>query len=547
MSVNTPRRCDVIVLGGGDNGLLCAAYLAKAGAKTLLLERHNTWDYVGGLRTDEFQGPYRFDLLPPYLLTLGERAPCHNGLALHQHGLAYITPPVQIAFHHQDARALVLHHDSQKSAAAIARFNAADAKRFLAMYAEVQRLCEEVLIPSLYARDGRAQVAAQFDSGPLGKRLAELAARTPVEIIDTFGFVSPRVREAMLYLATFWGLDPHEADVGHVAVLWLYCMMNASLARSGNVAAARAMYQCFLQNGGDYPGNVRVERILLSRKESCKESRNDSVKRAIGVRLDDGREIHARAVVSTLNLEETFLELIGANDISNELVEACRTWSWDGPAFLTCHYGYKGEAPAYHAARYDPDTNAAYIHVFGVERAGDVDTLYRTIRSGAIPEGHGRAVCTTQFDEFHAGFGRVYGPLQALRFDVPVPFRLKHPGWNAAATTRRDAALETWRTYASNVVDGPLSYSSIVTPAELQRRLPSFKCGSLLGGACTSGRMGYGDTRPGADYRSEIPGLYMGGAPTHAGGVIHFAAGYNAAGAVADDLNLQATCTTRDI
>ena len=93
---------------------------------------------------------------------------------------------------------------------------------------------------------------------------------THAEIVDGFGFENPHVHEAMLYLATFWGLDPNEAEVGHVAVLWLYCMMNASLARSGNVAAAKAMYQSFLRSGGDYPGNVRVERTLISGQRAIK-------------------------------------------------------------------------------------------------------------------------------------------------------------------------------------------------------------------------------------------------------------------------------------
>ena len=82
-----------------------------------------------------------------------------------------------------------------------------------------------------------------------------------------------------------------------------------------------------------------------------------------------------------------------------------------------------------------------------------------------------------------------------------------------------------------------------MTPVELQRRLPSFKHGSFLGGAYTKGRMGYSGTKPGAGYRSEIPGLYIGGPSTHAGGIIHFAAGYNAASVVARDLNLEATCS----
>ena len=524
---NTQSSCDVIVIGGGENGLLCASYLARTGAKTVLLNRHREWNVDGGLRTDEYQGPYHFDLLPPYMLIMGERAPCHSDLQLAQQSLAYVTPAVQIAFHHKDGRALVLHRDPQKSAAAIARFSAQDAQRFLAMYGEFRQLSEEILIPALYAPDGDTGVEAQLGWTDLGKRLAELSAQTPRELVDGYGFENPRVREAILYLATFWGLDPHEAGIGQVAVLWVYALMSSSIARAGNKAVAKALYHCFLGSGGDYPGNVRADRILVQDNK------------AAGVRLQDGREIRARAVVSTLNAEETFLDLVGEGHLSGRLAEACRAWQWQETSLLSCHFGYRGQAPAYRAAGFDPDANQAYIHIFGVEDAGDVEAIYQTIGNGAIPQGHGRAICATQFDEFHAGFGQVYGPLQTLRFEVPVPSRLARGQWKEARAASHQAALETWRRYADNVPGEPLSYLDIGTPDDLQRRLPSFKQGSFLGGKYTSTRMGYTGTRPAcSSYRSEIPGLYLGGAPTHPGGLIHFASGYNAAGVAARDLHL---------
>ena len=276
------KTYDVIVLGGGDNGLLCAAYLAKSGAKTLLLEQKKDWDIAGNLSTGEFQGPYRFNLLPPHMVTLGERAPCYQDLALAQQSLAYITPPVQFAFHHGDSRALVLHRDPAKSAASIARFCQADAPRFLALFEEFRQLCEEILIPSLYAVDGHVGVATQLSATVLGKRLADLSAKTPTAIVDSYGFESPQVREAILYLTTFWGLDPKQAGLGQLAVLWVYSLLNSSLVKSGNLAAAKALNQSFLENGGDCPVDVRVERILIENKQ------------AVGVRLDNGREIRAR-------------------------------------------------------------------------------------------------------------------------------------------------------------------------------------------------------------------------------------------------------------
>ena len=69
------ETCDVIVLGGGDSGLLCAAYLAKSGAKTKLFSKQKQWDVTGNLLTEEFQGPYHFDMLPPYMIMMTDGAP----------------------------------------------------------------------------------------------------------------------------------------------------------------------------------------------------------------------------------------------------------------------------------------------------------------------------------------------------------------------------------------------------------------------------------------------------------------------------------------
>lgn len=522
--VKAPENRDVIVVGGGDNGLLAAAYLAQAGAKTILVERHTKLDSAGSLRTEEYQGPYRFDLLPPHAVVMGGRAPCHTDLPLARQGLAYITPAVQVAFHHKGGQALVLHQDPDRSAAAIAKFSAADARRFQAMYAEFRQLCEEILIPSLYAADGDTVAAGSTE---LGKRLATLAAQSPAAIVDSYGYENPAVREAMLYLATFWGLDPAQAGVGQLAVLWVYSLLNSSMIKSGNTVAARALYQSFLESGGEYPNDVRVESILVEGKK------------AVGVRLDDGREIRAKAVVSTLNPEETYLDLVGKGHISSKVSKAAEGWEWQETSLLTSHFGYRGNPPAYRAAAFDPDVNEAYLHVFGVEEAGDVQRIFKAIGDGDIPSGHGRAVCTTQVDELRAGFGQVDGPLHTLRFDVPAPARLRNRDWDQAIDACRHTALEIWRFYAKDVVDAPLSYSRVMTPKGFERTLPSARQGSFLGGEYTKERLGYGGDRPAcSQYRSEIPGLYVGGASTHGGGLVHFAAGYNAAGLVARDLKL---------
>jgi len=525
----TPESYDVIVLGGGDNGLVCAAYLAKTGAKTLLLHKQKQWDVAGNLLTEEFQGPYHFDMVPPYMIMMGERAPCYADLDLAGQSLSYITPDVQIAFHHQDEKALIFHRDPEKSATSIARFNEADADRFKKLYDEFKELSEGILIPALYVPNGDQGVAANLSKTKLGKRLAEIAAQSPTQIIDSYGFESAPVREALLYLATFWGLDPEGPGVGHIVPLWIYRLMNSSIAKAGNLAVGRALYQSFMQSGGDYPGLEHVGSILV---EDGK---------AVGVELTDGREIRAKAVVSTLNVEETFVDLIDEEDVSEDTLASAMNWKWEPGSLLSCHYGYRGEGPTYKSAKFDPDANNAYINVFGIQEAGDVERVYRDVSIGVVPEGHGRAVNATQMDFLHAGFTHKFGPLQTLRFEVPAPGWLFRSEWESTRRSYLDLAKATWSRYADHVVDGTLSYGGVLTPLDLEQRLPSFKQGGFKGGRYTVDRMGFEGTRPSAaGYTTDIDGLYMGGMSTHPGGLIYFAAGYNAASIVAKKLRLKA-------
>ena len=522
------ETCDVVVLGGGDNGLLCAAYLAKAGADTRLVLKQKQWDVAGNLLTEEFQGPYHFDLMPPYMLMMAEDAPCYADLNLPGFGVKYITPDVQIAFHHTDGKALVLHRDPEKSAASIARFSEADADRFRRLFSEFKEMTEKTLVPALYVEDGDKRVSASLDDSAMGKRLAEIASQSPTQIIDSYGFEAPQVREALLYLATFWGLDPEEEGVGHVVPLWVYRLMNSTIPLAGNLAVARAFYQSFLQDGGDYPGIEEVEKILV----------RDG--KAVGVRLNSGREIHAKAVVSALNVEETFSELVGDEHLSADLSASVDNWEWENNSLLTCFYGYKGQAPSYKSGAFDPDANEAYINIFGIEKLGDTLDVHQKTSVGTVPVGHARAMCATQFDPFHAGFGHQHGPLQTLRIEIPAPGWLFKGEWEGVRQAYLQSARELWSRYADNVVDGTLSYGGVLTPYDLEMRLPTFKQGGVKGGAYTRERIGLGGDRPeAAGYRTHIGGLFMAGASAHPGGLIYFAAGYNAAGIVADELGIQ--------
>src|ERR1700716_1503019 len=121
---------DIVIIGGGHNGLVTAFYLAKAGYKPLVLERR---PQVGGAAvTDEFHPGFRCSTLAHSAGPI--RPEIVRDLQLEKHGLKLITPDVAVTALSPEGRALILYNDSQQAAAEIAKFSPKDA----AKYAELQ-------------------------------------------------------------------------------------------------------------------------------------------------------------------------------------------------------------------------------------------------------------------------------------------------------------------------------------------------------------------------------------------------------------------------
>src|SRR3989440_10169511 len=117
---------DIVIIGGGHNGLVTAFYLAKAGFKPLVIERR---DQVGGAAiTDEFHPGFRCSTLAH---TAGPIRPdIVRDLQLEKHGLRLITPEVSVTALTPDGRALSLHQDTNKSVQEISAFSQKDAAKY---------------------------------------------------------------------------------------------------------------------------------------------------------------------------------------------------------------------------------------------------------------------------------------------------------------------------------------------------------------------------------------------------------------------------------
>lgn len=523
---------DAIVIGGGPNGLTCATYLARAGVKLLLLDKKH--ELGGGLYTEDFGTPFRFNAHATYMM-LAELMPPHRDLQLEERGVSYIRPEAQVGFLHKDGKALVFYTDPNKSAEAVRQFSLEDGAAFERIYAEFKEMCDEFIIPATYVPPMPiAEQMELLDRTELGKKIAELSEMTPGEIVDSYGFKDPRIQGALLHLATMWGIHPNVGGVGYMVPLYVYRMMNAALVQGGSHSLASALYSAIVGNGGQILEWAEVERIAVENGA------------ATGVALADGREFRAKAIISTLNPQQTFLKLVGNEHLPADLAATVEGWEWEEWSLFTSHWGIKGEPPRYEAAKFNPDVNSTLVNFIGIESPEDVIRHVGEIEAGQLPEPVGGGTCTTIHDPLQASKGP-YGPLHTLRWESSSPYALTGQEWDNVKQEYADRCFEKWQEYAPNLREAKVLFNFVYSPLDVERRLATMQGGSIKHGAYTSIQMGY--LRPSEDcssYRTPIRGLYVAGASVYPGGMVILGPGYNAAKVVAEDLGTEVWWTAPD-
>ena len=514
------RAYDVAIIGAGPNGLICGAYLAKAGLKVILLE--NRHEAGGGLDTLEYAG-FKYNPHAIYHM-MAEVMPAYKDFDLKARGVKYIYPDVQAAYISKTEKPVILYKDPQKTADFLsAEFSEKDGREYARMYADFKAYCDRILIPLTYvpAVPPIDQVQTMENArNDLGKKFNEIAELPPLDLLEMYDF-SDAVKAAILNLYTMWGLSPDEA-LGYYFPIMVYRMTNAALVSGGSHRLSSALHKAIIEHGGAISDESRVEKILTT----------DG--RASGVIIDDGTEIKAEAVVSTVDPHQTFVKFFEEGEIPEGLRESARRWEWEKISLFGVHLALK-QAPKYIGTENYDDANRAMITFLGIENTESLLDHLRLLEDGKLPAGNlfGHATCASIFDPIQAPSG-VHAGMHTGRWECLAPYDVD---WEKHKWEFAHMCIDQWKVYAPNL---ECINTLVYPPSYIERKLINMVKGSIKQGAYVPLQMGY--FRPNEECSrtyTPVDGLYVCGASAYPGGMILGAGGYIGANTIVEDFGVQ--------
>jgi phytoene dehydrogenase-like protein len=525
------KKYDVVVVGAGHNGLTAGAYLARAGAKVLVVERRH--ETGGALVTEEFSG-YRFNLHANYMLML-DVAPPYRDLGLEEDGCVYIRPEAEASLLKQNGDALTLYADLERTVASITRFSKKDAERYREIYLSYKEIADAYLIPSTYGRPvGSAQLAATYMESELGQKILKVSEMTPAEICESWGFETPELSALLLYLICMWGIDPKESNSSYLVPLYFNRMLNATLVKGGSHRLSSTLQKAGILAGMEVCENYEVKRFIVE----------NGVAKAVEIAPTgtDGpiTRIDARAIVTSTDPVTTFGTFIPEAEVAKRsklCLNTARNWEWEQSSLFLCHLALR-KRPRFKAEAGDPGVAKSFIRVFGVETPDDVVRHLSEVMDKRLLHDIGHVTFATDVDPSLAPWET--DPEGAVcRIEACVPYAPVAGDWNTLATQYGDRLIAALANHMTDFDPANIIRRYDYTPVHIEMKIPQMKRGSFKHGAYIMTQMGY--SRPNvqcSSYKTPIDNLYVCGASTFPGGMITFGGGYNAAKVVAEDLGL---------
>jgi phytoene dehydrogenase-like protein len=523
-----PVKSDVLIIGGGHNGLVCAAYLAAAGLKVTVLERRHV---VGGAAvTEEFHPGFRNSVAAYTVSLLNPKV--IRDLDLHAHGLRVVEREVSNFLPTDDGRYLATGTDRTKRE--VAKFSQKDAE-LLDLYGQrldvIADLLRELVLqtpPNVVDGGWRMALPELLHAARIGGRLGKLDMQMRQELLSLFitsagdyldGWFESAPIKAVLGFDGVVGnyASPYAPGSGYVLLHHCFGEVNGKKGTWGHAiggmgAITQAMAKCAASRGVDIRVDAGVREIIVENG------------RAVGAVIESGETFRAAAVASNLNPKLLYTGLIDPAVLPAPFRQRISQWRCGSGTFrmnvalselpdFTCLPGK--QRAAHHTAGIIMAPTLAYM-----ERA-----YFDARTHGWSKEPIVEMLIPSTLDDSLAPTGQHVASLFCQHVAPKLP---NGASWDTHREEVADLMIDTVNKHAPNFKASVLG-RQILSPLDLERTF-GLVGGDIFHGALSLDQMfsarpmlGYGN------YRGPLPGLYMCGSGTHPGGGVTGAPGHNAA------------------
>lgn len=521
---------DIIIIGGGHNGLVAACYLAKAGLKTLVLERR---EIVGGAAiTEEIHPGFRCSTLAhsaaPFVSQIVK------DLRLDQHGLEFITPAVKVLVLAPDTHSICIYGDTAQTIRELKNISLKDAEsypEFERSFARIGRVLAPLLAMTPPAIE-HPSPGELWNLGKLGRSFRGLGKKDayrllrwgPMAVADLVAewFETESLRALVAARGIFGAFAGPWSAGTSTGLLWQaaqdgHAIGPAAFVKGGMGALTEALAGAARNAGVEIRTATQVEKIEADEERASK------------VLLKSGEEITARAIVSNADPRTTFLKLVDPVFLDPSFVLKIRNYRSTGVSAkinlaLSGLPSFKGVA-----------SDDARIKLSGRIHIGpDIDYLERAFDAAKYGDYSRQPYLDITVPSL---LDPALAPDGAQVISIYVqyaPYKLKDGDWNSRREEFADTVVDVLSNYAPNL-KGLIVARQVITPLDLEETY------GLSGGHIHHGEQSldqFFTFRPiigWAQYRTPIKALYLCGAGTHPGGGVTGGPGANAAREIIKD------------
>ncbi|KAJ1254994.1 hypothetical protein BS78_K301800 [Paspalum vaginatum] len=545
------KRWDAVVVGGGHNGLVAAAYLARAGRSVAVLERRAVLGGAAVSESDLVPG-FRFSRCS-YLLSLLRPAILRE-LELERHGLKLLPRSSSSFTPCLDGRYLLLGPDAELNHSEISKFSKKDAKAYPWYELKLERFCKlldfviDSAPPELRQELHSSMVDRMKDRvdksafwAQLLRHVMQQGQSNMVEFFDLLlspasktlnNWFESEVLKATLATDAVIGTMTGVHTPGSGYVLLHHVMGEAggqrgvwAYVQGGMGSVSSAISKAALEAGVQIVTNAEVSQVIV----------NGTSGKVEGVALADGTEVHSPVVLSNATPYKTFVDLVPSNVLPGSFLSAIKTADYSSAT--TKINVAVDRLPQFNCCKdINPEGGPEHmgtIHI-GSESMDEIDLAYREAAGGTSSK---RPVIEMTIPSVLDKTISPPGQHVINLFVQYTPYKLSEGSWQDSNVREAFAkrCFSLIDEYAPGFSSSVVGYD-MLTPPDLEREF------GLTGGNIFHGAMGLDSLflmRPvkgWSDYRTPVKGLYLCGSGAHPGGGVMGAPGRNAAAVVLEDL-----------